>query len=157
MPLEGPPDPDAYGTVRLLEALGSIQQHTPLPIVLPETLSAEELAEVAFVAKLLQEGAVTATWTDANILVDPERAEDIAEQVSQAPAFALERDLSLSLGDVTVPLGRYHTMIEKPTVKRSEESGDGVRLFLAPKDGQEGRAEDRVGPIPKLAAEGDST
>ena len=53
------------GDLRLVEAISLIQEHTSIPIVMPEELTSEEVRDILTTARLLRDGVLQAPGPQA--------------------------------------------------------------------------------------------
>jgi hypothetical protein len=75
------------GYLRLVEAMGFIQKHTSIPIVMPEKLASEEERDILTSARLLRDGVLNSTWTTGALVLRPEAPDDVLEAIGSAGAL----------------------------------------------------------------------
>jgi hypothetical protein len=137
------------GYLRLVEAMSVIQEHTSIPIVMPEELVSEEVLDILTTARLLREGVVRGTWTQGTLVFRPEAPEDVLDALGPDSALILGDEWVVTIGQVSVPLGPCHRILFHPRVVEIQSLADGSRrVVFEPTEGKRGRAEDRLGLIP---------
>lgn len=75
------------GYLRLVEAMCVVQEHTSIPIVMPEELASEEVLDILTTARLLREGVVKGTWTQGALVLRPEAPEDALDAIGPDSAL----------------------------------------------------------------------
>jgi hypothetical protein len=140
--------PDVY--LRLVEAMSVIQDHTSLLIVMPDELPSEEVLDILTTAQLLQDGVVKGTWTQGTLVLRPEAPEDALDAIGLDSAlFYGGGEWVVTIGQVVVPLGPCHRVFFHPRVAEVHVLEDGSRrIVFEPAEGERGRAEERLGPVP---------
>jgi hypothetical protein len=148
-----PPEPVIQlptGYLHLVEAMSLIQEHTSIPIVMPEELASEEVADILTTARLLREGVLSSTWTTGTLVLRPEAPDDALEAISPDGALFIGGDeWVVTIGQETVPLGPCHRIFFHPQIAGVHELEDGSRrVVFEPVGGGPGRAEERLGLFP---------
>src|SRR4029453_8032948 len=102
-----PPEPVIQlptGSLRLMEALNLIQEHTSIPIVMPEQLSPEKGRDILTSARLLRDGGLESTWTTGAPVLRPGATEDVLETIGPDAALFIGGDeWVVTNGQETVP------------------------------------------------------
>jgi hypothetical protein len=136
-------------SLRLVEAMSVIQDHTSIPIVMPDELASEEVLDILRAARLLREGVVEGTWTQGTLVFRPEAPEDVLDALGPDSALILGDEWVITIGQVSVPLGPCHRILFHPRVVEVQSLADGSRrVVFEPTEGKRGRAEDRLGLVP---------
>jgi hypothetical protein len=148
-----PPEPVIQlpiGYLRLVEALSLIQEHTSIPIVMPEELAPEQVRDILTTAQLLRDGVLKSTWTTGTLTLRPEAPDDALEALGPDGALFFGGDeWVVTIGQETVPLGPCHRIFFHPQIAGVHELEDGSRrVVFEPAGGGPGRAEERLGPVP---------
>jgi hypothetical protein len=138
------------GYLRLVEAMSVIQEHTSIPIVTPDELALEEVADILTTARLLREGVVNATWTTGTFVLVPEAPDDVLDAIRSDGALIFDGyEWVVTIGQVSVPLGPCYRVFFHPRVAEVRELEDGTRqVVIEPVEGERGRAEERLGLAP---------
>jgi hypothetical protein len=148
-----PPEPVIQlptGSLRLLEAMSLIQEHTSIPIVMPEELASEEVRDILITALLLRNGVLTSTWTTGTLVLRPEAPDDALDEIDPGGALIIGgEEWVVTVGQVTVPLGPCYRVFFHPQIAEVHQLEDGSRraVFEPGGDGP-GRAEERLGLVP---------
>jgi hypothetical protein len=141
------------GFLPLLEAMNAIQEHTSIPIVMPDELTSEEAIDISKTARLLQEGAVKGTWTRGAITLKPEAPGGRFDGIGPNSALFFTGDWIVNIGQVSVPLGPCYKVIFNPRVAEVRQLKNGSReVVFEPAEGELGRAEERLGLPPGVAS-----
>jgi hypothetical protein len=148
-----PPQPIVrlpVGFLRLVEAMSVIQEHTSIPIVMPEELASEEVVDILTTARLLRDGVVNSTWTTGTLVFRPEAPDDVLEGIGPEGALFFGGDeWVVTVGQVSVPLGPCHRVVFHPRVAEVQALEDGSRrVVFEPAEGETGRVEERLGLVP---------
>jgi hypothetical protein len=148
-----PPEPVLQlptGYLRLVEAMSLIQEHTSIPIVMPEELASEEVRDILTTARLLRDGVLNSTWTTGTLVLRPEAPDDALEAIGSDGAVVIGGDeWVVAVGQVTVPLGPCYRVFFHPQIEEVHELDDGSRrVVFEPAEGGPGRAEERLGLVP---------
>jgi hypothetical protein len=148
-----PPEPVIQlpaGHLRLVEAMSVIQEHTSIPIVMPDELASEEVVDILTTARLLRDGVVSSTWTTGTLVLRPEAPDDALDAIGPDGALLFDGDeWVVTIGQVSVPLGPCYRVFFHPRVAEVQELEDGSRqVVFAPAGGGRGRAEERLGLVP---------
>jgi hypothetical protein len=151
MPL--PPEPVIQlptGYLRLVEAMNVFQEHTSIPIVMPEELASEEVRDILTTARLLRDGVLQSTWTTGTLVFRPEAPDDALEAISPDGALVIGGDeWMVTVGQVTVPLGPCYQVFFHPGIAEVHELEDGSRrVVFEPAGDGPGRVEERLGLVP---------
>jgi hypothetical protein len=138
------------GYLHLVEAMSLIQEHTSIPIVMPEELASEEVADILTTARLLRDGVLSSTWTTGTLVLRPEAPDDALEAIGPDGALIIGGDeWVVTIGQETVPLGPCHRIFLHPQIAGVHELEDGSRrVVFEPAGGGPGRAEERLGLVP---------
>lgn len=138
------------GYLRLVEAISVIQEHTSIPIVMPDELASEEVADILTSARLLREGVVNSTWTTGTLVLRPEAPDDALDAIRSDGALLFDGyEWVVTIGQVSVPLGPCYRVFFNPRVAEVHGLEDGRRrVALEPAGGEPGRAEERLGLVP---------
>jgi hypothetical protein len=138
------------GYLRLVEAMSLIQEHTSIPIVMPEELASEEVRDILTTARLLRDGVLSSTWTTGALVLRPEAPDDALEAIGPDGALLIGGDeWVVTVGQMTVPLGPCYRVFFHPRIAEVHELEDGSRrVVLGPAGGGPGRAEERLGLVP---------
>lgn len=138
------------GYLRLVEAMSDIQEHTSIPIVMPDELASEEMADILTTARLLREGVVNGTWTTGTFVLRPEAPDDVLDAIRSDGALIFDGcEWVVAIGQVSVPLGPCYRVFFHPRVAEVRELEDGSRqVVFEPVEGERGRAEERLGLLP---------
>jgi hypothetical protein len=141
------------GYLRLVEAMSVVQEHTSIPIVMPEELASEEVLDILTTARLLREGVVKGTWTQGALVLRPEAPEDALDAIGPDSALFFGGDeWVVTIGQVSLPLGPCHRVFFHPRVAEVHILEDGSRrVVFEPAEGERGRAEERLGLVPGSA------
>jgi hypothetical protein len=136
--------------LRLVDALNLLQEHTSIPIVMPEELAAEQVRDILATAQLLRDGVLNSTWATFTLILRPEAPDDALEAISPDGALILGGDeWMVTIGQETVSLGPCHQILFHPQIAAVHELEDGSRrVVLEPAGSGPGRAEERLGPVP---------
>jgi hypothetical protein len=148
-----PPEPVIQlptGSLRLMEALNLIQEHTSIPIVMPEELTPEQVRDILTTARLLRDGVLKSTWTTGALVLRPGAPEDVLETIGPDAALFIGGDEAVvTIGQETVPLGPCHRIFFHPQIAGVQRLEDGSRrVVFEPAGDGPGRAEERLGPVP---------
>jgi hypothetical protein len=148
-----PPEPVIEvptGYLRLVEAMSLIQEHTSIPIVMPEELASEEVRDILTTARLLRDGVLNSTWTTGALVLRPEAPDDALEAIGPDGVLLIGGDeWVVTVGQVTVPLGPCYRVFFHPRIAEVHELEDGSRqVVIEPAGGGPGRAEERLGLVP---------
>lgn len=137
-------------SLRLMEALNLIQDHTSIPIVMPEELTLEQMRDILTTARLLRDGALKSTWTTGALVFRPGAPDAAWEAVGAGTALFIGGDeWVVTIGQETVPLGPCHRIFFHPQIAGVQELEDGSRrVVFEPAGDGPGRAEERLGPVP---------
>jgi hypothetical protein len=137
-------------SLRLMEALNLIQDHTSIPIVMPEELTLEQMRDILTTARLLRDGALKSTWTTGALVFRPGAPDAALEAVGAGTALFIGGDeWVVTIGQETVPLGPCHRIFFHPQIAGVQELEDGSRrVVFEPAGDGPGRAEERLGPVP---------
>jgi hypothetical protein len=151
MPL--PPEPVIQlptSSLRLVEAISLIQEHTSIPIVMPEELTSEEVRDILTTAQLLQDGVLNSTWTTGALVLRPEAPEDALDAIGPDGALIIGgEEWMVTVGQVTVPLGPCYRVFFHTQIAEIHELEDGSRqVVFEPGGDGPGRVEERLGLIP---------
>ena len=79
-----PPEPLIQlptSSLHLVEAISLIQEHTSIPIVMPEELTSGEVRDILTTAQLLQDGVLHSTWTTGAVVLRPEAPDDALDVI----------------------------------------------------------------------------
>jgi hypothetical protein len=138
------------GYLRLVEAMGLIQEHTSIPIVMPDKLAFEEERDILTTARLLRDGVLNSTWTTGALVLRPEAPDDVLEAIGSAGALFIGGDeWVVTVGQVTVPLGPCYRVFLHPRIAEVHGLEDGSRrVMFEPAEGGSGRVEERLGVVP---------
>jgi hypothetical protein len=138
------------GYLRLVEAMSVIQEHTSIPIVMPNELASDEEADILASARLLREGVVTSTWTTGTLVLRPEAPDDALDAIRSDGALIFDGyEWVVTIGQVSVPLGPCYRVFFHPRIAEVHELEDGGRqVVFEPAEGEQGRAEERLGLVP---------
>lgn len=138
------------GYLHLVEAMSVIQEHTSIPIVMPDELASEEVVDILTTARLLRDGVVNSTWTTGTLILRPEAPDDVLDNIGPDGALFLGGDeWMVTVGQVSVPLGPCYRVLFHPRVAEIHELEDGSRqVVFEPAGGGRGRAEERLGLVP---------
>jgi hypothetical protein len=138
------------GYLRLVEAMGLIQAHTSIPIVMPEKLASEEERDILTTARLLRDGVLNSTWTTGALVLRPEAPDDVLEAIGSAGALFIGGDeWVVTIGQVMVPLGPCYRAFLHPRIAEVHGLEDGSRrVVFEPAGGGSGRVEERLGVVP---------
>ena len=138
------------GYLRLVEALSLIQEHTSIPIVMPEELAPQQVRDILTTAQLLRDGVLKSTWTTGTLTLRPEAPADALEAIGPDAALFIGRDeWVVTIGQETVPLGPCHRIFFHPQIAGVQRLEDGSqRVVFEPAGDGPGRAEERLGPVP---------
>jgi hypothetical protein len=137
------------GFVRLLEAMSVIQEHTSIPIVMPDELTSEEAIDIVNTARLLRDGVVEGTWARGAVTFRPEAPDDLLGGIGPDGALLFTGDWVVNIGQVSVPLGPCYKVIFNPRIAEVKQLKDGSReVVFEPVEGELGRAEERLGLPP---------
>jgi hypothetical protein len=138
------------GDLRLVEAISLIQEHTSIPIVMPEELTSEDVRDIVTTARLLRDGVLKSTWTTGTLVLRPEAPDDALEAIGPDGALVIGGDeWVVTVGQVTVPLGPCYRVFFHPQVAEVQELKDGSRrVVFEPAGGAPGRADERLGLVP---------
>jgi hypothetical protein len=148
-----PPEPVIQlptGSLRLVEAISLIQEHTSIPIVMPEELDSEEVRDILITARLLRDGVLTSTWTTGALVLRAEAPEDALDEIGPGGALIIGGDeWVVTVGQVTVPLGPCYRVFLHPRIAEVHELEDGSRrVVFEPAGDGPGRVEERLGLVP---------
>jgi hypothetical protein len=151
MPL--PPEPVIQlptGFLGLVEAISVIQEHTSIPIVMPEELASAEVRDILTTARLLRDGVLNSNWTTGTLVLRPEAPDDALEVIGPDGALFIGGDeWVVTVGQVTVPLGPCHRIFLHPRIAEVHELEDGSRrVVFEPAGDRPGRVEERLGLVP---------
>lgn len=129
------------GYVAFIEALDTIQQHTSIQIVVPETMSKDDLAGLVMAARLLHGEVISGTWSEKTMKGPLDEIDKVAAQLRPAASVAVEYNLEVQLGSVAVDLGKFHVLYRHACVASvSKENEEGViRLVPGADNGYEQR------------------
>jgi hypothetical protein len=146
-----PPEPVIQlptGYVRLVEAMGLIQEHASIPIVMPEELASDE-RHPHHCATASRRGPEE-HLDHRHPVLRPEAPDDALEAIGPDGALIIGGDeWVVTVGQVTVPLGLCHRVFFHPRMAEVHELEDGSRrVVLEPAGGGPGRAEERLGSVP---------
>jgi hypothetical protein len=138
------------GFLPLLEAMNAIQEHTSIPIVMPDELALEDAIDILNTARLLRGEAVKGTWNTGAITFRPEAPENVLDGIGPDSAlFFIGYEWIVNIGQVSVPLGPCYRVMFGPRVTGVKELEDGSReVVFEPAEGEVGRAEERLGLPP---------
>jgi hypothetical protein len=138
------------GYLRLVEAMSVVQEHTSIPIVMPDELPSEEVLDILTSARLLQDGVVKGTWNQGTFVLRPEAPQDALDAISPDTALFFGGDeWIVTIGQVTVPLGPCHRIFFHPRIAEVQALEDGSRrVVLEPAEGEQGSVELRLGLVP---------
>jgi hypothetical protein len=137
------------GFLSLLEAMNVIQEHTSIPIVMPDELTSEEAIDIFNTARLLRDGVVEGTWDKGAVTFRPDAPHDVLDGIGPNSALFFIGDWSVTIGQVSVPLGPYHKVVFNPQIAEVKHLEDGSReVVFEPAEGERGRAEERLGLPP---------
>jgi hypothetical protein len=138
------------GYLRLVEAMGLIQEHTSILIVMPEKLASEEERDILTTARLLRDGVLNGTWTTGALVLRPEAPDDVLEAIGSAGALFIGGDeWVVTIGQVMVPLGPCYRAFLHPRIAEVHELEDGSRrVVFEPAGDGPGRVEERLGLVP---------
>jgi hypothetical protein len=148
-----PPEPVIQlpaGFMPLMEAMSVIQEHTSIPIAMPEELASEDVADILTTARLLRDGVLNSTWTTGTLVLRPEASDDALDAIGPDGALVIDGDeWVVTVGQVSVPLGPCYRVFFHPRVAEVHELEDGSRqVVFEPAGGGRGRAEERLGLVP---------
>lgn len=90
-----PPEPVIElltGSLRLVAAMSLIQEHTSIPIVIPEKLAPEQVRDILTTARLLRDGVLNSTWTTGTLVLRPEAPDDALEAIGPNAALFIGGD-----------------------------------------------------------------
>jgi hypothetical protein len=105
------------GDLRLVEAISLIQEHTSIPIVMPEELTSEDVRDILTTARLLRDGVLKSTWTTGTLVLRPEAPDDALEAIGPDGALVIGGDeWVVTVGQVTVPLGPCYRVFFHPRI-----------------------------------------
>src|SRR5215207_11082144 len=135
-----PPEPVIElltGSLRLVAAMSLIQEHTSIPIVIPEKLAPEQVRDILTTARLLRDGVLNSTWTTGALVLRPEAPDDALEAIGPDGALLIGGDeWVVTVGQMTVPLGTSYRVFFHPRIAEVHELGDGSRrVVLGPAGG----------------------
>jgi hypothetical protein len=137
------------GFLPLLEAMNVIQEHTSIPIVMPDELMSEEVIDIFKTARLLGGEAAEGTWTRGSLTFRPESPDDVLDGIGPESALFFTADWIVNIGQVSIPLGPCYKVIFNPQVAEVKQLEDGSReVVFEPAEGEVGRAEERLGLPP---------
>jgi hypothetical protein len=148
-----PPEPVIQlptGSLCLVEAMSLIQEHTSIPIVMPEELASEEVRDILITARLLRDGVLTSTWTTGILVLRPEAPDDALDEIGPDGALIIGGDeWVVTVGQVSVPLGPCYRVFFHPRIAEVHQLEDGSRrVAFEPAGEGPGRAEERLGLVP---------
>ena len=148
-----PPEPVIQlptGYLRLVEAMSLIQEHTSIPIVMPEELASEEVRDILITARLLRDGVLNSTWTTGTLVLRPEAPDDALDEIGPDGALIIGGDeWVVTVGQVTVPLGPCYRVFFHPRIAEVHQLEDGSRrVVFEPGGDGPGRVEERLGLVP---------
>jgi hypothetical protein len=133
------------GFLPLLEAMNVIQEHTSIPIVMPDELTSEEAIDIFNTARLLRDGVVEGTWDKGAVTFRPDAPDDVLDGIGPNSALFFIGDWSVTIGDVSVPLGPCYKVVFNPQIAEVKHLEDGSReVVFEPAEGERGRAEERL-------------
>jgi hypothetical protein len=137
------------GLLPLLEAMNVIQEHTSIPIVMPDELTSEEAIDILKTARLLRGEAAEGTWTRGSLTFRPESPDDVLDSIGPESAFFFTAHWVVNIGQVSIPLGPCYKVIFNPQVAEVKQLENGSReVVFEPAEGEVGRAEERLGLPP---------
>jgi hypothetical protein len=138
------------GYLRLMEALSLIQEHTSIPIVMPEELASEQVRDILTTAQLLRDGVLKSTWTTGTLTLRPEAPDEALEAIGpDAALFIGGVEWVVTIGQETVPLGPCHRIFFHPQIAGvGQLGGRQPASSVRASRGGPGRAEERLGPVP---------
>jgi hypothetical protein len=102
--------------------------------------------DILTTAQLLQDG-VLSTWTTGALVLRPEAPDDALDAIGPDGALVIGgEEWVVTVGQVTVPLGRCYRVFFHPRIAEIHELEDGSRrvVFEPGRDGP-GRVEERLG------------
>lgn len=122
------------GYVRLIEALAFIQEPTSIPIRVPSAPSPENLNQLEAVVRVLRGETVCGSWgPSAPLVVRSGSAEETTEMF--VPIIAVERELTVELDGIAIPLGPSYEVYSGVQVESVEPAGEGTaRLVVRASD-----------------------
>jgi hypothetical protein len=141
------------GYLRMMEALNLLQEHTSIPIAMPEELTPEQVRDILTTARLLRDGVLNSTWTTGTLVLRPEAPDDALEAIGPDSALFIGGDeWVVTIGQEVVPLGPCHRIFFHPQIAGVQALEDGSRrVVFEPAGDGPGRAEERLGPVPGSA------
>lgn len=137
------------GFLPLLEAMNLIQEHTSIPIVMPDELTSEEAIDIFNTARLLRDGVVEGAWDKGAVTFRPDAPDDVLDGIGPNSALFFIGDWSVTIGQVSVPLGPCYKVVFNLQIADVKQLEDGSReVMFEPAEGERGRAEERLGLPP---------
>jgi hypothetical protein len=140
------------GFLALLEAMSVIQEHTSIPIVMPDKLTSEEVIDILTTERLLRDGVVEGTWNRGTIVFRPEAPDDVLDGIGPDGAFFFgDYEWVVTIGQASVSLGPCYRVAFHPRIAEVQYLGDGSRrVVFEPAQGKTGRMEERLGLVPGI-------
>ena len=128
------------GLSRVVEALAYLQDSSGMYWEMSPSLSNGEAQEIVTTAALMKGESIDLKWKSVNLSLD-QWGPELKELVNGLPRqFMLEREISLKMHGVEIPIGRVRTYIESARladpeyVQRELASGSVPPLWLVPGD-----------------------
>jgi hypothetical protein len=138
------------GFLSLVEAMSVIQEHTSIPIVMPDELASEEVIDILTTERLLRDGVVKGTWSRGTIVLKPEAPDDVLDGIGPDGAFFFGGyEWIVTIGHVSVPLEPCYRVAFHPRIAEVQYLEDGSRqIVFEPAEGERGQMEERLGLVP---------
>lgn len=122
-----PPEPDDAATVlRIVEALATIQEHTPVQLTVPDftETTRRQASDIISAARLLRGETLSGTWNKRQLRVDPTTiTTDVPLSVMSIESF------TVTVGDTDIDLGQLQVRLLAVTVELDPDvapDGDGL-------------------------------
>jgi len=131
---ERPDSPVSAEYLRLLEAIAGLQEHTPIPLVLPPVIPVTEQRSLLRAYRLTQGETLSAPWDAGQVALPHENAERAREILLAGEALGVEKPLTAMLGGNEFFVGRIVQTIKGAQLQDSEEQGDLTVLRIAATD-----------------------
>jgi len=112
------------------ELLTSLQPHTPLPILLPEQVTADEWQEISHAARLLSGETVNIGSAKMELVVPNDQLPAVARAVEAGVPIETSVPLVVGLGGTQIPLGMAHDVFTGTRIESVEDRGETRALVL---------------------------
>ena len=108
------------------------------------------MRDILTTARLLRDGVLNSTWTTGALVLRPEAPDDALDAIGSAGALVIGgEEWVVTVGQVTVPLGRCYRVFFHPRIAEIHELKDGSRrVVFEPGGDGPGRVEERLGLVP---------